>query len=157
MPRFFSDFMLVCLLLILVISGLLITHMLKRRESMVTLKIGNTQLTVEPARTEAQIERGLGYRDKVSGDGMLFYLPQPAVATFWMKGMRFPLDFIWINVNTVTDITENVPPPVSANIPDDKMPLYRPNGIVTQVLEVPAGFVKAHNIQKGDSVTLLSH
>jgi uncharacterized membrane protein (UPF0127 family) len=153
MQRFFSNFFLFSLLLVIVIIALMLARLHMHRPTFRTITVGATQLTVEEARTPAQTELGLGHRDKVLGDGMLFYLPQPIQATFWMKGMRFALDFVWINNGKVVDLTENVPPPANPQIPDAQLPLYQPSTIVTHVLEVPAGFVQLHKIRRGDAVS----
>lgn len=49
--------------------------------------------------TEA-LELGLGGRDSLPKDsGMLFVFPKAGVFGFWMKGMRFPLDIVWIGAD----------------------------------------------------------
>lgn len=102
-------------------------------------------LRVELARTSQEIEQGLSNRDTLGSGGMLFILPQEMKPAFWMKDMRFPLDFIWIRTNSIVDLTRNVPisPPLTT---------YMPSSSVTYVLEVPAGFIDQHNIHLGDSV-----
>jgi uncharacterized membrane protein (UPF0127 family) len=62
-----------------------------------------------------------------------------------MRGMRLPLDFIWISDGRVAGVTRNVP----ATFPGD---LISP-APVTQVLEVPGGFADRHGIKTGDRVT----
>ena len=40
---------------------------------------------------------------------MLFVFPSGRTSAFWMAGMRFPLDFVWISENcTVSEITKIV-------------------------------------------------
>ena len=52
---------------------------------------------VELALSGPQRERGLSYRDGLpQSAGMLFDMGETIVPTFWMKGMRFPLDMVWI-------------------------------------------------------------
>jgi len=102
-------------------------------------------LRVELAQTSQEIEQGLSNRDTRGSDGMLFILPQEMKPAFWMKDMRFPLDFIWIRNGSIVDLTRNVPisPPLAT---------HTPNSSVTHVLEIPAGFIDQHNIHLGDSV-----
>src|SRR5438094_9545272 len=53
---------------------------------------------VEVARTDAEREKGLGGHAPLGQyDGMLFIFDQPAPYAFWMKGMTFPLDMLWID------------------------------------------------------------
>jgi uncharacterized membrane protein (UPF0127 family) len=110
--------------------------------------IGQATFTVEVAVTDAKRERGLGYRDTLPPlHGMLFVYPAKGDYAFWMKGMRFPLDFVWISGTTVVDITQNVP--VS---PGPDFPLYRPKAPADKILEINAGEIRRAGIKIGDSV-----
>ena len=116
------------------------------------IKIGQTIIPVEVAITEEQKELGLGNREKLDPNrGMLFPYDHKEQFNFWMKGMHFPLDFIWILGNTVTDITENVPPPVG----NEQPVIVKPSQPVDKILEVNAGFIAAHAIKIGDSVKFI--
>lgn len=151
MQRVFTDLLLLSLLMILVIGGAVLSRKVSQRKLTVLVKVGNTQISVETAKTPQQIERGLSNRGKVMGDGMMFYMPQPTKPSFWMKEMQFALDFIWINDDKVVDLDENVLPP-KKDTPDSVLLRYTPSDTVTHVLEVPAGFVQQHGIKKGDTV-----
>lgn len=110
--------------------------------------IGSATYTVEVAVTDAQKELGLGQRDSLADNhGMLFVYPGRGEYTFWMKGMRFPLDFIWIDGVTVVDITRNVPVDAGPNYR-----LYRPVKPADKILEVNAGDADAKGIRIGDTV-----
>ena len=71
-----------------------------------------------------------------------------------MKGMNFPLDFIFIRDGKVVDIIPNVQPPLP-NQPDSNLPVYEPTVSINMMLEVSAGFVAAHSIKLGDQVYLI--
>lgn len=61
------------------------------------VRVGAQTWRVEVARSPASRERGLAERDRLAqGEGMLFAFDSPQYAGFWMKGMRFPLDIVWI-------------------------------------------------------------
>ena len=65
----------------------------------VVVDTGQRQLTfrVELARTEAEREQGLMYRQKLDADaGMLFLFERSFPQTFWMKNTLIPLDMIFI-------------------------------------------------------------
>lgn len=96
--------------------------------------------------------RGLAKRTGLgSREGMLFTYQQPSRYAFWMNGMLFPLDFIWINDNRVVDLTVDVPTP----LPDQTdLPIYRPEFPITSMLEVAGGFAAANNIKIGDVVKI---
>lgn len=127
---------------------------LPRKKGQPTVKIGNVTVSVEIARTREERSRGLSYRKELPQDqGMLFVFPEKSYQTFWMKGMNFDLDFIWIVDNKVIDITENVSAP-QGNIPDEALPLYRSKVPVESMLEVNSGFVVNNKIKIGDTVVL---
>jgi len=68
----------------------------------VTLHLGKATLNTEIAATPAQQERGLMYVSNMpDNDGMIFLLPNVAVATFWMKNTLIPLSIAFIDKNGV--------------------------------------------------------
>ena len=76
------------------------------------VRVGGRALRVAVASTAVQSERGLGYRDSLPADeGMIFDLHNTVVPQFWMKGMRFALDLVWIDdTQKVVSVTKDVPP-----------------------------------------------
>jgi uncharacterized protein len=116
------------------------------------LKIKDTTINVEVADTDAKRAQGLGGRDSIASDsGMLFVFGNEGKYQFWMKGMKFGLDFIWIAGDKVVDILPNIsaPPP---NQLDSTLDIYGSNTPVDKVLEVNSGFASSHNINVGDSI-----
>lgn len=119
------------------------------------LMINQTVLNVEVADTAAKRSRGLGGRDSLASDsGMLFIFPETKKYQFWMKGMKFSLDFIFIKDGKVVDLLRNVPPP-EQNIADENLPLYQPIVPINMMLETNAGFIDANSIKIGDTVFLV--
>lgn len=114
------------------------------------LRINTTDVLVEVVKTDQDRSKGLG--DRVTLDestGMLFIFDEPKRWDFWMAGMRFGLDFIWIENNKVVDITENVQPPHKT----DNNPVFvKPGTPVKYVLEVNEGWVKKNSIKVNDRV-----
>lgn len=113
------------------------------------LIIGNTEILVEIADTPEKMKKGLSGRIFLpEKQGMLFVFAEPDYYEFWMKGMKFPLDFIWILGDEIVEITENVKP-------EDYQPpkTLRPKEKIDKVLEVNAGFVKKFNIKIGDKIS----
>ncbi len=83
---------------------------------------------------------------------MLFVFPTEQRPGFWMKDMRFPLDFVWISAGRhVAGVTENVPAP-SPGTADGALPLYSPDSPVLYVLEVNGGAVRRSGVRAGDPV-----
>lgn len=108
--------------------------------------IGSYRIPVEIADTDASRARGLGGRASLgSGKGMLFTFPDAAPDRgFWMLDMRFPLDIIWIDQGTVTDVA-NLPAPTSTDFIPEHVSLFPAD----RVLELNAGEAKAMGIVPG--------
>jgi uncharacterized membrane protein (UPF0127 family) len=100
-----------------------------------TVQAGPQTWRVEVAETPAARERGLSERDRlVPGTGMLFPFEAPFYAGFWMKGMRFSLDIVWIGPDQrVLGVTAMVP------CTGDPCPVAFPPAPTALVLEVNQG------------------
>lgn len=110
------------------------------------------ELNIEIAKTKEVRAKGLGYRESLAtNSGMLFIHEVPEKFTYWMKGMEFPIDIMWISGDTIADIIPNIPPPVEGQT-DDTLERYSSTVIVDKVLETNAGFVSQYDIQKGDKI-----
>lgn len=116
-----------------------------------TVVINNHELTVEIADTEATRTQGLSSRDSLGqSNGMLFVFASSDKYTFWMKDMKFPLDFIWISNHKVIGITPEVL--AKTGVPDADLPIYSPTELVDKVLEVNSGWAAKNQIKVGDEV-----
>lgn len=103
---------------------------------------------VELARDDASRERGLMYRTSMPEDqGMLFSWPDERVRNFWMRNTCIPLDLLYITKDgVIAGILEQVPTLNDA-----------PRGVrcpVAHVLELNAGWARAHGIQPGMKVAI---
>ena len=118
------------------------------------VRIGGLTVRAETARTPEERGPGLGGRASMPLDeGMLFIFQSEGQYSFWMRGMLFPLDFIWISsARVVVDITIDVPT-VEPSVPDGELQRYRPDQAVLYMLEVNAGVVREAGVQIGDAVT----
>lgn len=116
--------------------------------------VNEAKLKVEIADTQSKRSKGLGGRTSLAdGEGMLFIFPKEDKYPFWMKGVSFPLDFIWIKGGQVVDFLENVPP-LQPNQKDSELPIYVPKESVDKVLEVNAGTVSKLKIKIGDRLSI---
>ena len=107
-------------------------------------------INVEVSVTEAEKERGLGYRKSLAPDaGMLFVYETHDRYGYWMKGMEFPLDYIWILDNTVVDLSPNIPAPAT---PEEAPVSLAPKQQLIKSLEVNAGLIAKDGIKIGDTV-----
>jgi len=120
-----------------------------------TVEVSGNTINIEVANTEALREKGLSERDSLNeNSGMLFVFPQKGIApSFWMKGMKFNIDIIWIGGNKVVDITKDATIP-KEGAPDSSLSLYKPNSPIDYVLEVNANYSSSHNIKIGDEVKI---
>lgn len=119
------------------------------------VQIGQTLVNIELADTPEKRAQGLGGRDYLPVDtGMLFVYPKADRYKFWMKGMKIPLDFVWIKDDRVVQLMNNILAP-TAGQPDNELPIYQPDVEADKVLELNAGFNQRHNIQVGDPVQYL--
>lgn len=116
------------------------------------IAVGGVPLTVELAYQPADTSRGLGYRDGLEpGTGMLFLFTDAAPRSFWMRGMRFCLDIIWIEGGAIQGAAESVCPE-PAGTADADLPSYVSPEPVSYVLEVPAGWLDHYGLGVGTPV-----
>jgi uncharacterized membrane protein (UPF0127 family) len=119
---------------------------LAREKLVIATSRGPVRLKVEVARTPAQQERGLMFRDSLPPDGgMIFPFKPPVQASFWMKNTKIPLDMIFIRGDgTISGIAYMTTPyslePVISGEP------------VVAVLEIAGGRAKQLGIEVDNKV-----
>lgn len=97
-----------------------------------SVSIVGKEYTLEIADTDNERSFGLGERDSLcSSCAMLFVFDRPAAYAFWMKGMRFPIDIVWLLGGEVVHIERR--------IPADARSIYTPARPADRVLEFNAG------------------
>ncbi len=112
------------------------------------LKVGKAVFSVEVADTFMSRGKGLsGHAPLAARQGMLFVFPVPDGGAFWMQGMLFPLDFVWIRKGMVMGVTADARP-----MSETGYKLYYPPMPVDRVLELRAGTAKKFGIRIGDRV-----
>jgi len=117
-----------------------------------TLTIGQHTFTITIADTDKKREQGLSNNTTLGNDeGMYFIFSSPDSYAFWMKDMKYDLDFIYVKDGFVVNTIKNVPSPAH-----NKGAVAIVNSPVAfdGVVEVRSGFIKRWNIQKGQKVTL---
>ncbi len=114
----------------------------------VTFPDTNTSVDVELALSDAETERGLMYRTQMaSSHGMLFAMEERKRQTFWMHNTCISLDMLFIDDDgTIVGILENVP-----TLNDDVRSVGCPS---SYVLEVNAGWCRAHGVKAGQKAVL---
>ncbi len=97
-----------------------------------TITLGSCQFKTELAETSQQKAQGLAGRQSISKDQAMIFDFKQEQPSFWMKGMLFPLDIIWVSGNKVIDIDANAPV-------DDGAVQYEPSQPIDWVIEIAAG------------------
>lgn len=78
------------------------------------------------------------------GRGMLFAMPKDDYQRFWMKGMQFPIDIVWIENSRAIGCEERT-------LPGDQR-IFTSPGKASLVLETSAGFCEKYQVQVNDLV-----
>lgn len=126
----------------------------KKQITKPSIVIDNHFFKLEVARTFDEKTKGLSGRTSIAHDnGMLFVFNKPDIYDFWMKGMKFPLDIIWIYNNKIVTIADNLQPTAETNIL--KIPRFKSVLPADTVLEIPAGLSNKYNLKVGDRVDIL--
>lgn len=116
--------------------------------------VGDTPLTVDLALEPEEQSLGLGYRNGLEPEtGMLFVFENADSRTFWMKGMRFCLDIIWIADDEIVGAAESACPD-PAGTRDEERQRFQSEEPVTSVLEVPAGWLSDNGYGEGTKVQI---
>ncbi len=116
--------------------------------------VGSTDVEVDLAISPFQQQLGLGYRNGLDENtGMLFVGTVSQPRTFWMKGMRFCIDIIWIENGEIIGAAESVCPD-PAGTADSERERYHSDEPATHVLEMPAGWLQENGYGKGTQVDL---
>lgn len=119
-----------------------------KKTPVVTINSHSFKVTV--ASSQKDLEIGLSETKSLPQDqGMLFLFQKPGYYSFWMKNMKFPIDIIYINNDTIVTIINN------AQVPSNQinLPVYIPTGPLNKVLEIGNGLAQKYNFKNGDKVT----
>jgi len=109
------------------------------------IKINGNNFKIEIVDNSDKLSKGLGNRNSLCEKcGMLFEFSEEGKKTFWMKGMKFDLDIIWIKGEEIVYIAKNVS--------HDSLKTITPQVEVSRVLEINAGLVDKYGIEVGDRV-----
>jgi len=115
----------------------------------------NNIVKLEVASSPEEVQKGLMFRTSLpEGTGMVFLFHPPRKEKFWMYHTLISLDMCFILNDRIVKIFEDVQPCRSENPYD--CPTYPGDGpgiMVSEVIELPAGYVKKHGIKEGDKVT----
>lgn len=118
------------------------------------LEINNQIIKVEIVDTVEKRRKGLGGRTGLKeNEGMLFIFDKEDKHAFWMKGLSFALDFVWIKGDKVVDTLSDIQPPKPGQA-DADLPIYSSSTPVDRVLELNSGTIRKLNIKVGDTISI---
>jgi hypothetical protein len=109
------------------------------------VEIGDMKLKAILADSLIKKAIGLMYRDDISeNECMLFTFSHPSMLGIWMKGMRFPIDILWLDSSkTIVTMKESLPPCRSIFCKT-----YYPERESMYVIELRSGFIKKNSVTK---------
>lgn len=112
-----------------------------------SLKVKEKILSLYVAKTDKDKQIGLSKYKSISNEkGMIFIFDKPDYYPFWMKGMKFPIDIIYIKDNKVITVLKDLRAESSDSV------IYYPTAPANKVLEINAGLSTQYNITPGDTV-----
>ncbi len=124
---------LLSILLILIISSGIYVIFNKNKNNIKDIMVGECVFRVEIVDTPDKIKKGLAERNKLCDNcGMLFSFIGKKERPFWMKGMKFPLDIIWLADDKVIWVEKNI-----SHL--DQETIWHPPVLANNVLEINAG------------------
>jgi uncharacterized membrane protein (UPF0127 family) len=116
----------------------------------VNVTVNGVELVADVAETNEQRTKGLSVKDSLGeNEAMLFVFSTSREHSFWMKGMKLPIDIIWIDEDKeVVHIEHSLEP----CIPDEFCQPYKPDKDSLYVLETVAGFAQKYNVTENTYV-----
>lgn len=110
-----------------------------------------TALDLAVADTQQEREAGLqGRANLPTHHGMLFVFADDEQRTFWMKGVPYPLDFVFVSSDGRVSSARTVEG-VAGGTTDDQIPRF--TGYGKYVIAIPAGEATADGFQVGTILT----
>ena len=110
------------------------------------VKVGPHALLVEVAAREAELQKGLMFREKLGrNDGMLFIFPETAYHSMWMKNTLIPLSVAFVDAGgTILNILDMEPGSLESHMSA---------GPAIYAIETNRGWFAEKGVKAGDKVT----
>jgi uncharacterized membrane protein (UPF0127 family) len=119
----------------------------------VTLHVGKADIKAEVAATPMEDSTGLMFRHSLGDNkGMIFFLPGPQIAHFWMKNCFIPLSVAFIDKDgTILEIHDMQPPP--PGLTDEQEPVTNSDSSqVYYALEANLHWFALNGVKPGDKI-----
>jgi uncharacterized protein len=110
------------------------------------LRVGGKKILAEVADDPEERATGLMFRETLGeNSGMLFVMPRPGPAGFWMKNTLLPLTIAYIDLRgTILELYDLEP------LNETPVPSRFPN--IAYALEMPRGWFTKNNIWPGERI-----
>jgi len=119
-----------------------------------TVTIASNVFKAEIVTSSEDLAKGLSGRSSIADDElMLFLFNSYEERSFWMKGMKFNIDLLWIDGNDIVGYEKNMQAP-SDNVADSQLPTYNSDQPVDKVIEMRAGLIDSLGIKVGDKIKI---
>jgi uncharacterized membrane protein (UPF0127 family) len=127
--------------------GIVLLFLIRSDES--CTQLGDKCYQLETVRDSQSRQQGLSGREYLAQNaGMLFVFDEPANYCMWMKDMKFPLDFIWLDDSSIViDAEKSISPHSFPNS-------FCPNSEAGYVIELNSGEIDRANIKIGDKIMI---
>lgn len=139
--------LIVVFFLLLAITGFIISYNFSFfKNPSVTINDKTFKLLVAKSEEDRQI--GLSKHERLEEDhGMIFIFNKPSNYSFWMKGMKFPIDILYIRENKIVTIYKD------QKLESSGSPtVLTPKEEADKVLEINAGLSDKYKFKEGDKV-----
>jgi uncharacterized membrane protein (UPF0127 family) len=131
---------------VLIVGGVLAQETAQLALPAITISVGGKAVTAEVADEPQERVTGLMFRKNLASDsGMLFVMPEPEHAAFWMKNTTLPLSVAYINESGL--ILE-----IHDLRPLDEKPVPSTFSNIAYALEMEQGWFAKNRILAGDRI-----
>ena len=106
------------------------------------------------AKSLSEKSRGLSHQRHWDGTPLVFLFRRPCRPSFWMHGMHFPLDLVWVYKGRIIGITQDAKPAPSKQLLYNMLFLERhqPPQKIDMVIELLSGESSRLGLQPGQRV-----
>lgn len=127
---------------------------IRKIEQRVQIFVNDQIIIADVAKTEKERSAGLAGREALGvNEGMLFLFDEPGKYGIWMKGMKFPIDIVWINGSRVVGIDERVPT-ADGGMKENDLVVYYPPDEADKVLEIASGRARLLRLAAGNEMRI---
>lgn len=109
-----------------------------------TINKKKINIKIKHQKTILQKAKGLMFKKKLKNEALIFHFKKPIKQHITMLFVFYPIDIIFLNQQTITEIKENLKPFTN----------YKTKNKANKFIELPKGFIKKHKIRTGTKITI---